>query len=604
MKKTAAFLCIMLIAAPSFAEYAGPGGAGVALSIVSGPTDGDYLVGTDVAGIFMGNRDDGFVSVTANLPSHYVPALDVQATSTGHRIWAGTAAGLYKSDDYGNNWEELTALLPDASFPTESAKWDGLRVPVRAVRVDPNDANRIFIGLGLGNHIQPFAVESDHKIYRSTDGGVGWTGILDLDNDESSYGAVVYQITIPDVSCDESGCNTIWVSTDKGLYLSRDSGERWYAMGRSPIRVSDNYGNSWQPCTDASVGCPVEFTTDCDATDSCLPLATNSGESLPDTRSTTQITDSNGNIVTFVSLYDNGYLNAGEEGCPAAPDADDYVADTTGSHTVSGVYRSDNGGVVWQKIDAQAKTESQLPKTIRCGESSGTSFTTKNTIYVDFAVDENDPEHLVAIAIGPKRGIYELTVGAWRQLDSNEGRPDWNVSGTCIDLSCLDGASRAGLYGTTLPYLTGAPPQNSFNTNGSLVFPISRGAMRISNWDDVPNIDHMHQIYDETKDTWRGTGLDDACIYGGVAEIRQPFTLSDSATTLPEGSHPYRRMIGRRLVMGVADLGILYSRDNGNTWTQPSDHSDLPLQTGKDGRHVALPRVATGVTEADFVRAS
>ncbi|MGI9530371.1 VPS10 domain-containing protein [Lutimonas sp.] len=111
------------------------------------------------------------------------------------------AGGLWRSFDSGQNWNPLSDELP--------------QIGVSGIAIDKNDSDIIYIATGDDDARDTYSV----GILKSTDGGVTWkkTGL-----DFSDTNAVSNEIYIhPDNS------EILWVSTNKGLFKSLDSGSNW-----------------------------------------------------------------------------------------------------------------------------------------------------------------------------------------------------------------------------------------------------------------------------------------------------------------------------------------------------------------------------------------
>jgi photosystem II stability/assembly factor-like uncharacterized protein len=119
--------------------------------------------------IFVGLREDGLRRsvdggrswITCELPERAVFSLAVSAADGA--VYAGTEPSrLFRSDDKGESWRELTALLelpsrPHWSFPPRP--WTS---HVRWIAPSPHDAEFLLVGIELGG------------LMRSTDGGQSW----------------------------------------------------------------------------------------------------------------------------------------------------------------------------------------------------------------------------------------------------------------------------------------------------------------------------------------------------------------------------------------------------------------------------------------------
>jgi hypothetical protein len=102
----------------------------------------------------------------AGLPYAEVMSVAVSAVEQGADggvVWAGTEpSALFRSEDGGRHWQELPALRRVPSAPTWSFPPRPWTSHVRWIAPDPNEAERIFVGIELGG------------VMRSLDGGLSW----------------------------------------------------------------------------------------------------------------------------------------------------------------------------------------------------------------------------------------------------------------------------------------------------------------------------------------------------------------------------------------------------------------------------------------------
>ena len=125
------------------------------------PVDADTLyVGFRDGGVRR-SADGGRTWVDCRLPSPQV--FSVAVSPADGAVYAGTEpSALYRSDDRGESWRELGALLELPSRPTWSFPPRPWTSHVRWVAPSPHDANVVLAGIELGG------------LMRSTDGGESW----------------------------------------------------------------------------------------------------------------------------------------------------------------------------------------------------------------------------------------------------------------------------------------------------------------------------------------------------------------------------------------------------------------------------------------------
>lgn len=179
-----------------------PGGTVTTLALLPGAGETPSILAGTKAGLF--RSQDAGQSWQQVLPGPADPALVALAVAppgkTGRDLFAATEGGrLYRSNDGGATWPELTS-------------WAGLGVGV-AIAVSPNYANDATL----------FVATADGPL-RSQDGGESWEsstfGLLDVDT--------LCLMISPDYAQDE----TLWAGTAfGGFFRSRNSGRSWREAG-------------------------------------------------------------------------------------------------------------------------------------------------------------------------------------------------------------------------------------------------------------------------------------------------------------------------------------------------------------------------------------
>jgi hypothetical protein len=178
--------------------------------------DGRVFAGTG-AGVYVSDDSGGSWSL-AGMESHEV----WQIRSAGDNVlYAGTQpAGLFRSDDNGTSWHEIEAF---AQVP-EAAEWC---VPVeprlpgraRAIVIDRDDPRRIWVGVEVGG------------IMTTEDGGETWQ--LDLPGENPDLHMMCAQPDRP---------NILYASTGYG----RKDGVAEMIEGNAGVFRSDDGGANWQ----------------------------------------------------------------------------------------------------------------------------------------------------------------------------------------------------------------------------------------------------------------------------------------------------------------------------------------------------------------------
>lgn len=132
-----------------------------ALSIAPDPHDPDTLhVGLGSGGV-RSSRDGGRTWSRMVLANRVVTALAVSAADRA--VYAGTEpSALLRSDDGGEGWRELDAMLEVPSAPRWSWPPKPWTSRVRAIAPSPHAAGTVLVGIEVG------------ALLRTTDGGVTW----------------------------------------------------------------------------------------------------------------------------------------------------------------------------------------------------------------------------------------------------------------------------------------------------------------------------------------------------------------------------------------------------------------------------------------------
>ena len=129
--------------------------------LAADPADSDVVyAGLREAGVRR-TSDGGHSWVDCGLPAPGVFSLAVSPVDGA--VYAGTEpSALFRSDDRGETWRELTALLELPSRPSWSFPPRPWTSHVRWVAPNPHDAGLLLVGIELGG------------LMRSTDGGASW----------------------------------------------------------------------------------------------------------------------------------------------------------------------------------------------------------------------------------------------------------------------------------------------------------------------------------------------------------------------------------------------------------------------------------------------
>jgi photosystem II stability/assembly factor-like uncharacterized protein len=200
-----------------------PGAGGLCLhSIVLDPDDSNRMwVGISAVGVF--RTDDGGKSwVTQNKgvraefqPEKYpefgqcVHHLISAAEDGSRRMYQQNHCGVYRSDDEGESWEEITEGLPsDFGFP---------------MAAHPRDRNTVYVVPLQGAEFRG-PPEEKLRVFRTRDAGKSWEPLTKGLPQGAAYMGV-YRESLYTDGMDPAG---LYLGTNTGnLYASSDEGESW-----------------------------------------------------------------------------------------------------------------------------------------------------------------------------------------------------------------------------------------------------------------------------------------------------------------------------------------------------------------------------------------
>jgi len=169
----------------------------------------------------------------------------------GNRMYAGSFAGMWRSDDGGRNWFQLTRPQPPFGVALGDIPGALFAPHVFDVAASPTDPNLVLVS-ALDSQFS----DGRDGIYRSTDGGTTWTLVLKTgsqcnivfapDNPKLVYAAMGFQVGIS-----QDGGATWAVQFLSPAWhiavgpLEANDVRRVYAAGFSTIWYSSNGGNTW-----------------------------------------------------------------------------------------------------------------------------------------------------------------------------------------------------------------------------------------------------------------------------------------------------------------------------------------------------------------------
>jgi photosystem II stability/assembly factor-like uncharacterized protein len=160
---------------------------------------GAWVVDHPDGGLFVTHDSGKSWTSIAAMKGQSVRAL-VQAPSNSQILTAGTLRGVFRSEDGGVNWKQISPLGSMELHEVES------------VAVDPKEAGTIYAGTW-------------HLPWKTTDGGVTWHSIKQGLIDDSDVFSIIID---PDHS------NVVYTSACSGIYRSDNGGELYHKIQGIP----------------------------------------------------------------------------------------------------------------------------------------------------------------------------------------------------------------------------------------------------------------------------------------------------------------------------------------------------------------------------------
>lgn len=151
---------------------------------------GVWQVDRPEGGIYVSHDDGATWAAIAEMDGQAVLAL-TQSYSDPKTLVAGTLKGVFRSEDKGLHWKEIS--------PPESGELH----EVESIAIDPNDPKTIFAGTW-------------HLPWKTTDGGATWHNIKQGLIDDSDVFSIIIDPTRPTV---------MYMSACSGIYRSESAGE-------------------------------------------------------------------------------------------------------------------------------------------------------------------------------------------------------------------------------------------------------------------------------------------------------------------------------------------------------------------------------------------
>lgn len=199
-----------------------PAGGGLALhSIIVDPQDARRIYcALSAGGVY--RSDDGGASwrpINRGVRADFQPQRYPETGQCVHklllhprrneRLYQQNHCGVYRTDDRGENWTEITAGLPsDFGY---------------ALAIDPHDPDTLFVIPEESSHMRS-TVDGRLRVYRSSDAGASWQPLTRGLPQENAYVSILREGMTSD---DGDPCG-VYLGTSSGhLFISSNGGDSW-----------------------------------------------------------------------------------------------------------------------------------------------------------------------------------------------------------------------------------------------------------------------------------------------------------------------------------------------------------------------------------------
>jgi len=174
-------------------------------------------------------RDNWAISVFGKI-------LSLAVSADGQRLYAGAFSGVWRSDNRGETWRQLTR--PQPPFGTNDVPRALLVPNVFDLAVSPENKDVVLAATAIDTRIPS---ESKNGIYRSTDGGESWRLVHQFKCPGSASAEPVGQIVFAPGDF-MPGKRLVYAAGGCAVAISEDGGETW---DDKPIKEGTNVGTVW-----------------------------------------------------------------------------------------------------------------------------------------------------------------------------------------------------------------------------------------------------------------------------------------------------------------------------------------------------------------------
>lgn len=185
--------------------------------------------GTSGGGVFRMRMQGEWMAAYDGLSNAYIESLAIDPVDPA-TLYAGTAAGLYKSANSAGSWTRVGAGIPGHHYAQPN--------PIREVAVDPAEPRNLYARTALTG------------AYRSTDGGATWHEI----NVPHRIGTVRHA-AIASLAIDPIDPSNVFAGFD-GVYKSADRGVTWTRLAIEIRALALAFSPAGVLYAVGGVGCP------------------------------------------------------------------------------------------------------------------------------------------------------------------------------------------------------------------------------------------------------------------------------------------------------------------------------------------------------------